>query len=112
MKHVGERLGVHQPVFDGDVQQCGLRLVETAVQGFSNPLVVTTQFLESWPVSWLVRGKAASDRIDAKGEQLVEFRMERLEPQNSLSQEVPIERLQVPKIEDDPMSFRNGPFVE
>ncbi len=64
------------------------------------------------PIYRLIRGEPSADRIDTEGKQLVKSRIERLEPQDTFAQKVPLECLQVPEVEDDAMPLGNRPLVE
>jgi hypothetical protein len=63
------------------------------------------------PVGWLVGGQSPADWIDAEGEEAIEFRLKRIHAQNPLVEEVPVEGLQVPYIEDDAVALRNRPVI-
>src|SRR6185312_15471361 len=77
VKHVGERLCMHQPMFDCNIQQLARRkfevvgtrhiqLVDAIVNSVANPSNVVSDLYNLWPVSRLVSGKSSINRIDAK----------------------------------------------
>jgi len=73
---------------------------------------VFAHYIDSRPVSRLIRGQTSSDWIDAEGKKAIKLRMERSEAERTFAQKVPVKRLKMPDIEDDAMSFRNGAVVE
>src|SRR5579872_1011557 len=125
MQHVGQRLNVHQAVFDGDVEQSlnrklaghSLGLLGCALQQFfiecsaDIPHVVANG-VERGPIRGLIRWKAATDRVDAEGEEPIEFRVETLKSESSFVEQVPIKGFEVPDVEDDAMTLRNGAIVD
>ena len=60
----------------------------------------------------LVGGKLAGRRIDAEGEQAVEFRLEGAQVECIPADQVPIEGFQMAEIKDDAMAFRDGALIE
>src|SRR6266851_3004940 len=50
--------------------------------------------------------------VDAEGKELIKFRMETGSPENSLPEEVPVERLQMPDVKDDAMPLGDGTLVK
>ena len=81
VKQIRERLSVHQAMLDCHVQQGAVdqQRFATAI-GFPQRLIQTGAdirfiflgFRDVRPVSWLVRGQAAANRIDSECEELVE----------------------------------------
>src|SRR5438105_6704696 len=87
MQHVGEGFRMHQPMFNGHVEQLAEaesvvrlrqgRYVESGVERFANAANVIAHGFHRWPVSRLIGRQSAIHRINAKGKQVVEIRMGR-----------------------------------
>jgi hypothetical protein len=60
----------------------------------------------------LVLRDLSNRRIDAKFEQVIEFRMEAWDVQRLAADLVPIERFQMSKIKNEPVPFRDGPRAQ
>src|SRR5438045_250282 len=74
---VGERLGVHETVLDGDLRYLGRDVVEQIVNDAACPAVIVLDFRQGGPVGWLISSLFSRLGIDAKGEKPIESRMER-----------------------------------
>src|SRR5690242_549255 len=88
VQHVGERLRVHQTMFDRDVEHLHqlrmafFRALESMLDGvielFADAMVVTLDFLARGPVLRSVGRKGATaDRVDSEREKLIEGSMKR-----------------------------------
>ena len=75
VQDVRERLGVHQAMFDGDVEQ--LLGNREGVDGFADLAAVALDLIEAGPIGGLVFGQLAGRRVDAEREELVERGMKR-----------------------------------
>src|SRR5580704_5115786 len=125
MQHVGQRFRVHETVLNGHVEQsdqrksiagwnAGIakRIRQLLVQNGSHFSHIVSNGGDRRPVRRLISGQSASNRVDAKSEQPVILGIKALESKNALVKKIPIESLQMADIEDDPVTFRNGAFVE
>ena len=121
VQHVGEGFGVHQAVFDGDLeQQAGLRmaarrrlrpLLDCRVECFAQAIVVRFNLGASWPVAGLIVGQASTYRVDAEGKQPVERGMKARQTKHALREEIPVEGFQVAQIKNNPVALGNRAVV-
>jgi hypothetical protein len=113
VEHVRQSFGVHQPVFEGHVEE-KLRYGlpgEAFIQTLSYSLSVSAHFLDGRPIRWLVTRQPAIYRIDSKGKELVKFGVEGLGAE-SRSQQVAIKSFEMPDVENNPVALRNRPVIE
>ena len=88
---------------------CGKR----GIQGRATPANILTHVRLHGPIRGLIRRQtAALQRIDAKGEELIEGSIERPHARETRLQKIPIERFQVPKIKYDPVPLRDRSLVQ
>src|SRR6202142_1217404 len=73
---------------------------------------VVAHRIQTGPIGRLIAGQPSPDWIDAKGKQPVEIGMETLQMKQDVMKQIPIERLQVPNIKNNPMAFWNRPIIE
>src|SRR5271168_268503 len=95
---------------------------QLVVQRSSHSGYVTPHLAQRRPVGGLIARQSAAYGIDAKSKQTVECRMRLLtvtltldlilNAKEVLGEQVPVERLEVSHIEDDAMTFRDGPLIE
>jgi hypothetical protein len=123
MQHVGQRLNMHQPMLNRNVQQGIERKSITLVgfpgfgsrhhfiQGNPDPTHVLTYAFKRRPVRWLIRWQAASHRVDAECKQAVELRVETSQTKYFFLQKIPIKSLQMSDVEDDSVTLGNRPIV-
>ena len=121
MQHIGQRLDVHQPMLDGNIQQSGKRkavarainrpLGEFVVQSSSNSGDIVVHGFNRRPVRRLIRGQSSAHRIDAEGEQPVKFRVKTFQAESALVQQIPVKGFKVPNVKNDAVAFGDGPFV-
>jgi hypothetical protein len=95
---------MHEPMFDGHVQQLGGRSAtlgafqggcESLVKRVAHGLPVTKYLGVRRPILGLVAGKAAIDRIDAESKKLVQLRRERAQTSQGRRKEIQIKGLKM-----------------
>ena len=111
VQQVRQRLGVHQAMFQRDVNQLLRHMVHPPVQFLSHLAVVVPDFIHARPIRRLVGGERTLGRIDSKLEELIKSRMEGTLAERLARDQVPIEGLQMPKVKDEPVPLGNGPLV-
>ena len=74
--------------------------------------VVFFDFRDGRPVARLVGGQPAADRVDSECEELVERAVACARKPQGSAQQVPVECFQMAQIENQPMAFRNRPFIK
>ena len=123
VKHVGERLRVHEPVLDRHLEDQavleqrvrGTRKVgarQAGVDRLPHALVVALDLVQRGPCGGRLVGQAAVGGIDPEGEQLVERLVEGFAPRGAAPDQVPVEGLEVPDVEDDAVALEDRPIVE
>ncbi len=95
VQDVRESLGVHQAVFDGDVQQLLRHFGQPLVDHLARTLVGSVHLGETGPVGGLVLRQLAGRRIDAEGEQAIKFLVERAAGPAVARDQIPIEGVDV-----------------
>jgi hypothetical protein len=70
------------------------------------------EFFELRPVGGLITRQVSVDRVNAEREELLEGRATRALTENIAADEVPIEGLEVPDVEEQPVSLGDGPLEE
>ena len=103
---------MHQPVFDGDVQQLLRRTGERGVKLIAHAAVVASQFVErrGQSAGWSC-GLCPTGGSIPNAKQMVKGWMECVKP-DGLAQEVPVEGFQMTDVKDDAVPFGNGPVVQ
>src|SRR6266849_2929839 len=124
MKHVSQRLCVHETMLDRDVQEgferrpsrrLILRELNSCKRRIELPadsIFVLNDSRDRRPFFRRVRGQAAADRVDPKGEKFVEPRRERIQSRGVFAEEVPIECFQMAQVKNDTMPFRNWTLIQ
>src|SRR6266403_1954072 len=122
VQHVAQRFGVHQAMFDGDIEQAAMfealqagvfrsgrpqRVVQRAAQSGR----VAPYFFWRWPIFREVIRQTSLHGIDAEGEESIEIGIERSKSE-WLKEKVPIECLQMTQIENNTVALGNGTVVE
>src|SRR5579862_4010269 len=97
---IGERFGVHQPVFDRDVNQLLGRLTKRIIDNSPDLAVVRSNFFDGRPIGRLILGSFPDRRINPEFEQLVESRMEGWNVDGLSADQIPIKGLEVAQVED------------
>ncbi|MFQ5992559.1 MAG: hypothetical protein ACE5NA_09005 [Nitrospiraceae bacterium] len=103
---------MHQTMLDGNVEYIPKVFLHGLIENFSHLVIVLLDLGYGGPVLGLVIRQLPSRRVDAEREQLVQFSLKRGDPQRVTAYEIPIERLHVPQVKNDPVAFRDGTFVE
>ena len=112
MQDVGKGLGVHEAVFDRNMNHLLRHIIQNLVQLFANALVVGINFHERRPVGRPITRQLTLRRINTECEQPVEFGMKSGHREGAGAELVPIERLQMAKVKHHPVTFRNGTIIE
>jgi len=116
---------MHQAVLNRDLQQqadrellpgrggyVGKLSLEAMVERTPGASDVVSDVREGWPVLGLIGGKSTTDRINPERKEAIVFRVQGVDRENAVSQQIPVERFQVTDVEDDAVSFRDGTFVK
>ena len=113
---------MHQTMLDGNVQQQrGLgrlfgerieRVGQPDIQRIANAQPVGLHLFARRPIRGHVRGQAASHRIDAKREELIELRMKGRQAKMTRAKQVPVEGLQMPNVKNYAVALGDGPVVQ
>lgn len=121
MNHIGEGLGVHETVLDGDFEhggQLGMtlgwmseRFVDGGIQLAANAGYIAVDFIAPRPIGGSVLGETAVNGIDAEGEESIEGALKRREAKRAVAEQVPVESFNVAEIKNDAMAFGNGAIV-
>ena len=89
MKHVSERLGMHEAMLDGHLQQetrfrrrliqvrLGRSRLQSPIERLAHAGHVLAKLGETGPILRLIGGQATANRVDSKRKEAVEFGMER-----------------------------------
>jgi hypothetical protein len=123
MQQVRQGLGVHQSVFDRDVEnhffwvlpitRRGLRtILENVIDSFADAQIISFDLRKLRPVGRLVFREAAIHRIDAESKEVIKFLVRSAETQCVTRDQIPIECFEVADIEDDSVPLRNGPVIK
>ena len=104
---------MHETVFDGGPEDLIVRSpIQALVHCVSDSAVVRMDFRFSRPIRGLVIGQVSVDGIDSEREEPVELRMERFHPKPARTDEIPVERLNMPEVKHNAMALNDGPFVK
>src|SRR5438876_195548 len=68
-------------------------------------------FLLFRPVSGLIVGEPAAHRVNPEGQELVERRLKRTQPERALGQQIPVEGFHMPEVENNPVPLGNRSVV-
>src|ERR1700682_2556233 len=99
---------------DGDLKHlCCIRmsasrirpLLDRRVADVAAQLAIALHLAAIGPIRRLICRKGAVNRINAKGEKLVEALVERRQAESTRGQQIPIESFQMPHIKNDPVSL-------
>ncbi len=123
MQQIRERLGVHQPMLDGHIQERAIgdgRAARAAGESFGNVLiealanarVVRTNAFFRRPIAGDIVRKFSADGIDAERKKFIERGIFGLELERAAAEKIPIENFEMSEIKNQAMSFRNGPLEE
>ena len=91
---------------------CSGTSVQELVDDFACALLVALHLGEAGPVGGLVVRQFAGRRIDAEGEQAIELLVERRDVQRVTRDQIPVEGVDVPQVEDDAMAFADGALIK
>src|SRR5258707_273367 len=115
MQHVGKSLYMHQAVLYRHIQKLiafrGRLSCEGIINAATRGYDVIAHALNGWPIFRLIRGKPATNRIDAESKKAIKLRIERLELQYPFPQQVPVERLQMTDVKHNAMPFGDRAFI-
>jgi osmoprotectant transport system ATP-binding protein len=113
VQHVSQGFRVHQAVLDRHAEEPVIvSATQAAVHRFPNASAVLAYLRFARPVLRLILRQITSSRIDAKGKETVERRIERVHFEQVGADQIPVKRLQVSEVEDEPMTLLNRPLVE
>ena len=84
---------------------------QNRVYGLPDSHIVRLDLLILRPIGAAIVGKLSIDRINAKPKQSIELRMKRRYSAGRGTYHVPIERLKMPEVKDNPMTLDDRPFV-
>src|SRR5215813_11421015 len=104
---------MHETVFDGGPEDLIVRCtIQALVHCVSDSSVVRMDFRFSRPIRRLVIGQASVHGVDSKSEEPVELRMEGFHPEPAHTDEIPVERFNMPEVKHNAMALSDGPFVK
>jgi hypothetical protein len=112
VKDVRERFRMHQPVFDGHVQQLIRDFAEQIVNDLTCAQIVSMHFGDTGPSRGRIIRQLAGRRIDPEREQPVKFGMESTLSEPIPCDQIPVEGFHVSQVEDDSMPLRDAAIVE
>jgi hypothetical protein len=125
MQHVSQSFEMHQPVLDGYIEQSSqgkavtsfgitseISARELFVESRPGSVHITVHMIERRPISGNVSGQASVDRIDAEGEQPIQFGLRTLQSEDAIPEQIPVERFEVSDIKNDAVALRDRPLVE
>ena len=105
VQDVAEGLRVHEPVLDRHLQGVEWRARQQFVHLLAHLVDVSPRLLEARPVFGAIGRELARRRVDAEREQVVERGVNGAEAQRPAPNQVPVERLDVPEVEEDAMTL-------
>jgi hypothetical protein len=111
MEKIGEGLCVHQAMLDRDTEQLSRYPVCNIVNRLPDTQSILTHLCSLRPVRALVLWQLSWFGIDPECEEPVELWMERGLPYR-LGEEIPVKRLEMSDVENDPVTLRNRPLIE
>ena len=124
MQHVGQRLSMHQAVFDGDIEQSaewksipagriGLQCFrQFCIQRCSDFLNIVPYRENRWPLRRLICWQTTPNRIDAKSKEAIELWIKTFQSKRTIMQKIPIERLEMSDVENDAMALGDGAIIK
>ncbi len=122
VQHVAERFDMHQSMFDGNFEKAAMfearesrvfraEGANRGVQLLAKSLVVSPNPVGRGPILGLIRRQASFYWINAKGEEFVKVRVEGRKAEG-FAEKIPVKRLQMPHIKNNPVAFRDGAVVK
>src|SRR5438876_1190882 len=121
VQHVRQRFRLHQPVLNryfqhGDQLRMPFfrplqRMLDRAIQLFSQTPVVALDFFACRPIRRCIRWQSSVHRVNAKRKQAVEGPLKRPQSKRPLREQVPIKSLDVPDVKNKAVSLGDGPVV-
>ena len=122
MQHVGQGFDMHEPVFDGHVEQSGEWEIRRGRRNRNR--VVRQFFVESGAIlsyviltssmeghCRLIAGQAAVHGIDTESKEVIELGMKSFQAEQR-AQKIPVEGFEVTDIKDDAMAFGDGALID
>jgi len=113
---------MHEAVLDGHFQHGDQvwmpfgRPVQSSLDGsiqfLAEPAVITVHFVARRPIHGRVRWQAAAYRVNSKSKELVEYPVKGAQSKSAISEQIPVKGLDMPDIENDPVSLRNRPVIQ
>jgi hypothetical protein len=64
------------------------------------------------PIGGNIGGQSSADRIDAEGKEPVQLGLHTLQTEDTIPEQIPIERFEVSDIKDNAVALRDRPLVE
>ena len=111
VQDVRECLGMHQAMFDCHMTQRIRERIEMRSELAAHAPVVLLHFGHRGPGGGWIGGKLSRRRVDPESEEAVELRMKRCHFRPEPAEQIPVEGLHVSQVEDDAVTFGDGPFV-
>src|ERR1051326_3630883 len=103
---------MHQTMFDRNLGDLGGNVLEQGIDGLARTAVVPCDLPDRRPVGRSVARLLSRLGIDSKREKTVEIRLERRYIQSGSTYQVPVERLEMSEIKDQPVPLGTGPFIQ
>src|SRR5579884_1708853 len=111
MDEVGKGFGMHQPMLDCDVEKHGVDFPNDGIETSTHLIHISTNIRDCGPVRGLILGFLAGVRIDAEREEAIECRMEGRQSTRVPPDQIPVEGVDVAKVEDGTMPLGHRAFV-
>jgi hypothetical protein len=116
---------MHQPVLDSHLEQSSqgeavagrgitsqISSRQLFVQRGTGSSHIVVHIAQGRPIRGYVGRQASIDRVNAKGEEPVQFGLRTVQSEDAIPEQIPIERFEVPDIKDDAVALWNRPLVE
>ena len=93
-------------------RSCSGTSPSSSVDDFARSPLVALHLVEGGPIARLVGGQLAGRGIDAESKQAIELLVERRDVQGVARDQIPVEGVGVPQVEDHAMAFADGAIIE
>ena len=103
VQKIGQRFGMHVPMFDRHLQNPGIHFFETRIDPRTRSSAVALDFAFRRPIARQIRRRFARLGIDTTFEQAVELCMKSRSAHAAAGKEIPVKCVEVPEIENEPV---------
>src|SRR5271155_1394465 len=125
MQHVSQSFKMHQPVFDGHLKQSSQRETvagrgniseissrQLFVQRAAGSVHIVVHIAQGRPIRRNVGRQTSAHGIDAESKEPVKLGLHTLQTEDTIPEQIPVERFEVSDIKDNPVALRDRPLVE